>query len=1002
MKKVLLLIFWIIGFVLGVYAQDCYPPTMQLGRKFFGEAKYKQATKQFKAALTCEDKPSNGDSIKVVERWIRASDSMEIVAVTMEKDKAISALLTVKANQSIEKGDVVMGFRYAQYAIEKDKDNIEAQTAFYSTVYQQKDKIFSPFYKSLKYIGYYSDMSFSPDGKKICMISTDHIIQIWDAENGKHIKDLTKISSGNIENITFSPDGKKICTVIHQQDNDSTYSNTDRDIVQIWDSETGKKLFEPNETGRQFFCVIFSPDSKFFCTVDWDVNLRIWDSETGKLISKMEVPDYSITEQPTWRYLIRFSPDAQKICFGVTHIDKISESEEDEIPDENDLDHADDIVIIDKISESEEDKIPDENYLDHSNDIVIINVWNSQTGDFLFELKDTCNILDMRFSSDGKKIYTISNNGSLKIWDSNTGILLRDFNNGIIDVFSPDNKVVFSPDNKKMGIVFSDSTFKLLDIETGKVLIEPQQNSGFSIVAFSPDGEKIAAAQEKTIKIWHIETRKLIADLKGHKLILNNLIFSKDGKKLGSSGGETMNRYLNGLFFEEAELKVWDCEAGKLTFDLQGHKKVVHSINFSSDGEKIYTASYDETINIWFLENIKPTTTVLQGLQDTITQVIFSPDRKKLCSASKDGKMKIWDTQTEKLVFDWVAHTKAINSVYYSSDGRKIYTVSEDGTVKVWDSETGKILNDLPVNNRRIESVMFSASGRNICIVEALSSSYYYIIKIWDIKTEKYIKTDTVESLIVSPDGKKIYSALPKLYSVVSPDGKETHYREIKVLDFETLQVIMKLRVPASSTPGVIFLISFDGEKLLILAPFDILKSSKNYWGILDIKTQKYDCSIKQFGVHYSYKAFSPDGKKIIFWGQASKSISSMSLYDVEMCKLLWERDLTSYYIKHKDQINSNNNGFFEISPDSKKVLFSWSPLFEILDLETGKKLIDLQGYTNSNFLTFSPDGKKVVSGENDGSIKILTIDIPSLVELYNNKIADLSPEEKEKYGIAP
>ena len=43
---------------------------------------------------------------------------------------------------------------------------------------------------------------------------------------------------------------------------------------------------------------------------------------------------------------------------------------------------------------------------------------------------------------------------------------------------------------------------------------------------------------------------------------------------------------------------------------------------------------------------------------------------------------------------------------------------------------------------------------------------------------------------------------------------------------------------------------------------------------------------------------------------------------------------------------------------------------------------------------------KKIVSASYDGTVKIWTIDIPTIIEMYQDKIEDLSQEEKEKYGV--
>ena len=45
--------------------------------------------------------------------------------------------------------------------------------------------------------------------------------------------------------------------------------------------------------------------------------------------------------------------------------------------------------------------------------------------------------------------------------------------------------------------------------------------------------------------------------------------------------------------------KLWDVEAGKELFNLEGHKAEIVSLNFNTDGDKLMTASFDHTAKIW-------------------------------------------------------------------------------------------------------------------------------------------------------------------------------------------------------------------------------------------------------------------------------------------------------------------------------------------------------------------------------------------------------------------
>lgn len=45
--------------------------------------------------------------------------------------------------------------------------------------------------------------------------------------------------------------------------------------------------------------------------------------------------------------------------------------------------------------------------------------------------------------------------------------------------------------------------------------------------------------------------------------------------------------------------KIWCAEKGEQLLDLTGHQGEIVSINFSSDGDKVITGSFDGTAKVW-------------------------------------------------------------------------------------------------------------------------------------------------------------------------------------------------------------------------------------------------------------------------------------------------------------------------------------------------------------------------------------------------------------------
>lgn len=72
-----------------------------------------------------------------------------------------------------------------------------------------------------------------------------------------------------------------------------------------------------------------------------------------------------------------------------------------------------------------------------------------------------------------------------------------------------------------------------------------------------------------------------------------------------------------------------------------------------------------------------------------------------------------------------------------------------------------------------------------------------------------------------------------------------------------------------------------------------------------------------------------------------------------------------------------------------------------IWDAYTGKLLVALDEQERSvRSAVFSPDGKRIVTTSADGTPAIWLISISEIIKKMNNKVEDLSREEKAKYGI--
>jgi hypothetical protein len=159
--------------------------------------------------------------------------------------------------------------------------------------------------------------------------------------------------------------------------------------------------------------------------------------------------------------------------------------------------------------------------------------------------------------------------------------------------------------------------------------------------------------------------------LEGHSGSLRSAAFSPDGQRIVTASDDNTAR-------------IWDAATGNEIAPLEGHSGSLRSAEFSPDGQRIVTASYDNTARIWDAATGKQIAP-LEGHTDIVLSAAFSPDGQRIVTAFSDNTARIWDAATGKQIAPLEGHTGSVESAAFSPDGQRIVTASYDNTARIWD-----------------------------------------------------------------------------------------------------------------------------------------------------------------------------------------------------------------------------------------------------------------------------------------------------------------------------
>ncbi len=189
------------------------------------------------------------------------------------------------------------------------------------------------------------------------------------------------------------------------------------------------------------------------------------------------------------------------------------------------------------------------------------------------------------------------------------------------------------------------------------------------------------------------------------------------------------------------------------------HDDALRVVQFSPDGEKVVTASFDRTARVWDARTGQPLIPAMEHAK-SIGGVEFSPDGRRIVTASDDSTARIWDAQTGRPLTEPLTHQGEVWTARFSPDGLRLFTVCfDDHTVRLWDARTGQPLGEPMRHGEHVQNAEFSPDGLRL-----VTASQDNTARIWDASTGRPLTAPLLHgalnvSAMFSPDGTRVVTA---------------------------------------------------------------------------------------------------------------------------------------------------------------------------------------------------------------------------------------------------
>ena len=354
--------------------------------------------------------------------------------------------------------------------------------------------------------------------------------------------------------------------------------------------------------------------------------------------------------------------------------------------------------------------------------------------------------------------------------------------------------------------------------------------------------------------------------------------------------------------------------------------------------------------------------------------------------------IEIWDWANETLLLELGEHEGDVQHLRFSPDDQVLSTAGGDGIAAMWDVDDGELLHLIRGHVYEVQSLAIYPQGDRLASIAGIYSYQNCELIIWDLAQQDALHRRAIETpcldLVVSPNGDMLALASSE--------------RNVYLFDATNLDELGLISMDVPNAPSITSIaFSPDGENITLTAygngvarwNFD----TEAFLHMQDPSIRYNDVLFSSDGEHIAAAGWDSD---ITFWDASNgaqaftlrahaSSVTGLGFSPVQnqlastdgRTIRIWDLDTRL----QEETIYQAGRGL-AYSPDSS-ILASNSDgalsIWATQDWSLRNQLIDELPTSSSDDVAFTPDGKLIAMGMDDGSIHLWGVSLTTEYGLY-------------------